>query len=229
MRQRGRGVSDKTAVRAIGELRAVEALVKVGIHGRMSVCGALALFTRLAAMTGGARRGIALASVAFTLVAAGCGESAGEGTAPKDVSSGQRSIVTVPDVQDQSARAAKKALTEEGLKVKVKRRYGAAPKGQVVDQRPAGGEEVDRGGRVALIVSRGAEPAPEPEPEPEPTPTETSTAEDSADCDPSYPDVCIPSPPPALNCPDVDQKDFTVKGDDPHGFDADGDGIGCES
>ncbi len=48
-------------------------------------------------------------------------------------------------------------------------------------------------------------------------------------CDASYPDFCIPSPPPDLNCADVPQKRFTVTGSDPHGFDRDGDGIGCES
>jgi micrococcal nuclease len=51
----------------------------------------------------------------------------------------------------------------------------------------------------------------------------------TADCDPSYPDVCIPPPPPDLNCPEIDFTDFEVVGDDPHGFDGDGDGIGCES
>ena len=47
-------------------------------------------------------------------------------------------------------------------------------------------------------------------------------------CDPSYPDFCIPSPPPDLNCKDIIQKKFRVIGSDPHGFDGDGDGIGCE-
>jgi micrococcal nuclease len=48
-------------------------------------------------------------------------------------------------------------------------------------------------------------------------------------CDPSYPDVCIVSPPPDLNCDDVPYNDIKVVGDDPHGFDREGDGIGCES
>ncbi len=49
-----------------------------------------------------------------------------------------------------------------------------------------------------------------------------------ADCDPSYRGVCIPSGPPDLDCRDVPFSSFGVSGDDPHGFDADGDGIGCE-
>jgi hypothetical protein len=52
---------------------------------------------------------------------------------------------------------------------------------------------------------------------------------DDGNCDPSYPDVCIKSPPPNLNCPDVPYKNFKVIGSDPHGFDGDNDGIGCDS
>ncbi|MDP9353906.1 MAG: thermonuclease family protein [Chloroflexota bacterium] len=48
-------------------------------------------------------------------------------------------------------------------------------------------------------------------------------------CDSSYPDVCIPSAPPNLNCPDVPYTDFRVLQPDPHGFDGNGDGVGCES
>jgi hypothetical protein len=48
-------------------------------------------------------------------------------------------------------------------------------------------------------------------------------------CDPSYPDICIASPPPTLNCADIQDKKFTVLQPDPHGFDLDGNGIGCES
>jgi micrococcal nuclease len=49
------------------------------------------------------------------------------------------------------------------------------------------------------------------------------------DCDPSYPDVCIPPPPPDLDCGDIQPRRFRVVGSDPHGFDGEGDGIGCES
>jgi hypothetical protein len=50
-----------------------------------------------------------------------------------------------------------------------------------------------------------------------------------SNCESSYPDFCIPPPPPNLNCPDIPQKRFTVSGSDPQGFDRDNDGIGCES
>src|SRR5690606_30803807 len=57
---------------------------------------------------------------------------------------------------------------------------------------------------------------------PIPTPT-------PGDCDPSYPDVCIAPPPPDLDCGDIPYTRFRVIGSDPHRFDGDGDGIGCES
>lgn len=51
----------------------------------------------------------------------------------------------------------------------------------------------------------------------------------SGDCDPSYPDVCIPPYPPDLDCGDVEDTNFVVKEPDPHGFDGNDDGSGCES
>lgn len=48
-------------------------------------------------------------------------------------------------------------------------------------------------------------------------------------CDASYPGVCIPSPPPDLDCGDIPYRRFKVVGTDPHRFDRDKDGVGCES
>lgn len=48
-------------------------------------------------------------------------------------------------------------------------------------------------------------------------------------CDPSYPTMCIPPYPPDLDCGEISYRNFLVTGSDPHGFDRDGDGIGCES
>lgn len=47
-------------------------------------------------------------------------------------------------------------------------------------------------------------------------------------CHPSYPTVCIPPPPPDLDCGDIPYRNFTVLPPDPHNFDSDNDGIGCE-
>ncbi|MFP4006775.1 MAG: excalibur calcium-binding domain-containing protein [Spirulinaceae cyanobacterium] len=52
----------------------------------------------------------------------------------------------------------------------------------------------------------------------------------TTNCDPAYPDpdVCIPSPPPDLDCGEIEYRNFTVLPPDPHRFDGDKDGIGCE-
>ncbi|AEV17304.1 hypothetical protein TCCBUS3UF1_p70 (plasmid) [Thermus sp. CCB_US3_UF1] len=47
-------------------------------------------------------------------------------------------------------------------------------------------------------------------------------------CDPVYPAVCIPPPPPDLDCGDIPYRNFPVLPPDPHGFDRDRDGVGCE-
>jgi len=57
----------------------------------------------------------------------------------------------------------------------------------------------------------------------------TTTPTTSTKCDPSYPDVCIPPPPPDLDCGDIPYRNFRVLQPDPHHFDGDKDGIGCES
>ena len=46
-------------------------------------------------------------------------------------------------------------------------------------------------------------------------------------CEPSYPGICVP-PGPDVDCAEIDDRNFSVPGDDPFGFDRDGNGIGCE-
>ncbi len=62
-----------------------------------------------------------------------------------------------------------------------------------------------------------------PEIIPEPTPTQ------EVSCDPHYPNVCIDPYPPDLDCGEIRYANFEVLQPDPHGFDGDNDGIGCES
>ncbi len=50
----------------------------------------------------------------------------------------------------------------------------------------------------------------------------------AGNCDPAYPTVCIPPRPPDLDCPEIPHINFEVLPPDPHGLDADKDGIGCE-
>jgi len=49
------------------------------------------------------------------------------------------------------------------------------------------------------------------------------------DCDPSYPDLCLPIAGPDVDCDDVDGRRFTVLAPDRHELDADHNGVGCES
>jgi hypothetical protein len=51
----------------------------------------------------------------------------------------------------------------------------------------------------------------------------------TGNCDPSYPTVCIPPSPPDLDCGDITFRRFTVLPLDPHRFDGNKDGVGCES
>ena len=72
-------------------------------------------------------------------------------------------------------------------------------------------------------------PAPPAPPPPAPAPPPPAPAPPSGNCDPSYPTVCIPPPPPDLDCGDIPHRRFPVRPPDPHGFDRDNDGVGCES
>lgn len=58
---------------------------------------------------------------------------------------------------------------------------------------------------------------------------ETAPGDSTDGCAPSYPDVCISPPPPYLDCSDIEFRRFRVVGDDPHEFDGNSDGEGCES
>lgn len=48
------------------------------------------------------------------------------------------------------------------------------------------------------------------------------------ECDPAYPGICIPKNSPDLKCSDIKHRKFQVLKPDPHGFDRDKNGIGCE-
>ena len=66
----------------------------------------------------------------------------------------------------------------------------------------------------------------------EPTPTNAPTPVGVAPqqpCSPAYPTVCIPPPPPYMDCGEIAHQGFVVLRPDPHGLDRDRDGIGCES
>jgi hypothetical protein len=60
--------------------------------------------------------------------------------------------------------------------------------------------------------------------------TETSESDSNSlkGCDSSYPEICITTYSSKLICADIPFRDFKVILPDPHGFDSDADGIGCE-
>jgi hypothetical protein len=61
------------------------------------------------------------------------------------------------------------------------------------------------------------------------TPTPTPTPTPGGNCDPSYPEDCIPPPPPDLDCGDDGvPNNVKVLQPDPHRLDGDKNGVGCE-
>ena len=89
-------------------------------------------------------------------------------------------------------------------------------------------------GRGCALVVAPLPTAPPPAPAPLPTsPAEQPTAAPqptaAGNCHPAYPTVCIPPPPPDLDCGDIPHRRFQVLPPDPHNFDGDGNGVGCES
>jgi polyhydroxyalkanoate synthesis regulator phasin len=56
----------------------------------------------------------------------------------------------------------------------------------------------------------------------------SSNSVSSEGCDPSYPEICITTYSAELICADIPFRNFKVLLPDPHGFDSDADGIGCE-
>jgi hypothetical protein len=52
--------------------------------------------------------------------------------------------------------------------------------------------------------------------------------DETLDCDPSYPGLCISPTSNLLSCEDINAVNFQVLYPDRHDFDRDGNGIGCE-
>lgn len=85
-------------------------------------------------------------------------------------------------------------------------------------------------GEGAFQIKPAPQPTPDPTPRPTPRPTRGGGGGGGGDCDrQSYPGVCIPEYPPDLDCGDIPFSFFRVRPPDPHGFDGEGDGVGCES
>ena len=88
-------------------------------------------------------------------------------------------------------------------------------------------------GEIQATVVPAAPPVPRPAPTVAPqAPTSPAVPAvgqpQGGNCDPSYPTLCIPIGISDLDCPDITARRFPVRGADPHRFDMDGNGIGCE-
>src|SRR5262245_32696462 len=64
-------------------------------------------------------------------------------------------------------------------------------------------------------------------------PPPQTTLPSRTNCAASYPDECIPPPPPDLDCADIPYRNFrvlwNVPDPDPHHFDGNRDGVGCQT
>ena len=60
------------------------------------------------------------------------------------------------------------------------------------------------------------------------TQSSQSNSSSQEGCDSSYPEICITTYSAKLSCGDIPFRNFKVLLPDAHGFDSDGDGIGCE-
>jgi len=85
-------------------------------------------------------------------------------------------------------------------------------------------------GALFIIQDFGSQIAPAPEQsQPTSQPTQSQQVQSQNQCDSSYPSVCIPPYPPDLDCGEIEYSNFRVVQPDPHRFDGDKNGIGCES
>lgn len=123
-----------------------------------------------------------------------------------------------PDVRyEEEIRAAARFAREHG--------YGLWS-GCITD---AAGDTNELSPTLGIVAAPDASSAPR-QPAPEPAPEQVIIADPIAafGCDPSYPDGCVAPSPPDLDCGDVPFTGFTVYPPDPHRFDGDFDGVGCE-
>ena len=97
------------------------------------------------------------------------------------------------------------------------------------------------GAQTAVVGLWAPPPTPAPTPVPVAAPilpiaapiAPVAPVAPAGNCDPSYPGLCIPIGAADIDCGEIAARQFqvvwNVPNPDPHGFDGDGDGIGCES
>lgn len=128
-----------------------------------------------------------------------------------------RSKRPMPDLVGGPAAELERLASRFGWTVKVVKQSSSSPAGTVISQTPASGSTVHAGSVIKIVVAKPQPIVEEPEPE----------VDNASGCDPNYSGTCVPQVSYDLNCDDIGGS-VTVVGSDPHGFDGDGDGSGCE-
>lgn len=127
----------------------------------------------------------------------------------------------LPDFVGQSPDQILSLASKHDWNVSVVKQVSTATPGTIISQTPGSGSTVHSGSKIKVIVAK-APPAPKPQPA-APAPA----ADSGSGCDPNYTGTCVPQVSYDLNCDDIGGS-VEVVGSDPHGFDGDNDGYGCE-
>jgi hypothetical protein len=128
-----------------------------------------------------------------------------------------RNVVTKNSDKVEKGKTVIKNEGADGVKQITWKNTYYSPSGCHVSERIIDKEEIIKKSIDKVILKGTKEPSPTPLPTPPPV----------SNCDPNY-TPCIPNVSYDLDCSDIGFRVY-VKGYDKHRFDADGDGIGCES
>jgi hypothetical protein len=139
--------------------------------------------------------------------------------------------VEVPELSGINRARAEQILADYGIKATIRyRSTDQYPAGTVISQSPKAGALVLPDTTVSLVVAKT--PPPPPPPSTAPPPPETTPAQ----CDPSYPDVCLDPAVEDYDCaggsgdgPRYVEGPIRVLPPDPFDLDREGDGVGCEN
>jgi hypothetical protein len=110
---------------------------------------------------------------------------------------------------------------------------GAVKSSSTKKTEPASEDPAPTPAPPAAVAPQAAQPAPAPATSPTPTPgpqpaTPPATPPSKEDCDPNYGEGCVPKVSYDLDCIHI-RRTVRVLGEDIHNFDANKDGIGCDS
>ena len=129
----------------------------------------------------------------------------------------------LPDLIGQTPNSILSLASKYDWQVSMVKQVSSATPGTIISQVPASGATVYTGSDIKVVIAK-APPAPKPQPVAAPAPQPLTGG---SGCDSNYSGTCVPQVSYDLNCDDIGGS-VTVVGSDPHGFDGDGDGSGCE-